>query len=132
MKKLLVLTVVFVLLAVSTVPALAMRGNSTDNLRKTNTGGRQLYSLAGYITSLAANETSVNVRVAVGNRIADPFVDQTVSLWITSSTRLLLSGGTPIDFDDLRVGQSVSSNGVFENGVWTAYRITVGAILASK
>lgn len=132
MKKLLVLTLVFVLLAMSTVPALAFNGGSTGALYKPTVKGKQLYSLAGRIT--AVNASSVTVSVATGNRLAKPHIGNNVVIQVNAYTRLQLAGGTPITFSQLKVGQSVSSIGIYYSyyGTWIASRITVGAILANK
>lgn len=132
MKNLLILTLVCGLLAMSTVPALAVSGGSAETLYKPTVKGKQLYSLAGRIT--AVNASSVTVSVATGNRLAKPHIGYNVVIQVTAYTRLQLAGGTPITFSQLNVGQSVSSIGIHNNNYdsWVASRITVGAILANK
>jgi len=56
-----------------------------------------------------------------------------VTLVTGDSTRFLLRNedgtATQISFDDLGIGQNISSHGTLVNGVWTATRITSGALL---
>ena len=129
MKKLVVLTLVFVLLGVTFVPAFA-KGPS----------GNQLYAIAGYIRAINGTNKTITVEVMVGNRLGDDYLKQQVVIktyateftidGITyDATRILLSGGTVIKFEDLKVGDSVSSNGYLVNGVWHAIRVTKGALL---
>lgn len=132
MKKILFLTLVIALLAASTFPSLAMSTGVTTNGLKSLTAKKQLYSLAGYVKSIDAVNRTVTVTVAVGNRLAKPLIGQDVVLQTNSSTRFKLSGGTTISFDYLKVGQQVSSNGRVAAGVWTARRITVGALLLRR
>ena len=157
MKKLLVLTLVFALLTVTFVPALAAGGGTTGNTGSTGNGnqgatgqggststtsGKQLYALAGYIKEIDDTNKTVTVDVLVGNRIVTPYITtDTTTGWITvkvtADTRLLLSGGTPILFSDLDVGDPVSSNGILSTDasgalVWTATRITKGALLINQ
>jgi hypothetical protein len=125
MKKLIVLTLVFVLLSVTFVPAFA-KGPS----------GKNLYALAGYIRAIDSEKHTITVEVLVGNRLATPFLNENVVIQIYlektgdyAVTRLLLSGGIPIDFDDLEVKDPVSSNGYLVDGIWHAVRVTQGALL---
>ena len=155
MKKLLVLTLVFMLLTVSFVPVMAASGGGSSGSNGNNgatgqsgststTSGKQLYALAGYIKAIDATNKTVTVDVLVGNRIITPLLTtDTATGWITvkvtADTRLLLSGGTPILFSDLVVGDPVSSNGIATdtdgNGVldtWTATRVTKGPLLLNQ
>ena len=129
MKKLIVATLVFVLLSVTFIPAMA-KGPS----------GNQLYAIAGYIRAINGTNKTITVEVMVGNRLGDDYLKQQVVIktyateftidGITyDATRILLSGGTVIKFEDLKVGDSVSSNGYLVNGVWHAIRVTKGALL---
>ena len=77
----------------------------------------------------------VTVRVLKGNKLVHPYIGQNLALATTSSTRYLYKSSataipTAIALADLKVGSSVSVNGVTANGVWTASRITVGASLS--
>ena len=129
MKKLIVVTLVFVLLSVTFVPALA-KGPS----------GNQLYAIAGYIRAIDATNKTITVEVMVGNRLGDDYLNEKVVIQTYDKattidgvtyqpTRILLSGGTVIAFSDLKVGDSVSSNGYLVAGVWHAVRVTKGALL---
>ena len=125
MKKLIVVTLVFVLLSVTFVPALA-KGPS----------GNQLYAIAGYIRAIDADKKTITVEVMVGNRLGDDYLNEEIVIKIYlektgdyEATRILLSGGTVIPFSSLKVGDSVSSNGYLVDGVWHAVRVTKGALL---
>ena len=133
MKKLLVLTLVFVLLSVTFIPAVAAGGG---------TSGKQLYAIAGYIRSIDATNKTITVEVMVGNRIGDDYLKEEIVIHTYASkttigtitldpTRILLSGGTVIAFSDLKVGDSVSSNGyfIFDGEEFHAIRVTKGALL---
>ena len=131
MKKLIVVTLVFVLLSVTFVPAFAAGGG---------TSGKQLYAIAGYIRAIDTTNKTITVEVMVGNRLGDDYLNQKVVIQTYDkeftingvtypATRLLLSGGTVITFDKFVVGDSVSSNGYLVAGVWHAVRVTKGALL---
>ena len=157
MKKFLVLTLVFALLTVTFVPALAAGGGTTGSTGSNGNGnqgatgqggststttGSQLYALAGYIKAIDATKKTVTIDVLVGNRLLTSYITtDTETGWITvtvtATTRLLLSGGTPIKFEDLKVNDPVSSNGILSTDasgalVWTATRITKGALLINQ
>jgi hypothetical protein len=86
------------------------------------------YALNGKITALDPVARTVTVKVQVGNRLAKPYIGQEVVLTTTPATRLLRNIGDTaivIAFDDLQVGQFISSNGVLADDTWTAKRITV-------
>jgi hypothetical protein len=128
MKKLIVLIQLIVLLSVTFIPAMA-KGPS----------GNQLYALAGYIRAIDSDKHTVTVEVLVGNRLATPYVGKNVVIQTYlkaegdyAATRFLLSGGTVIDFEDLKVGDPVSSNGYLVDKVWHATRITKGALLLNQ
>ncbi len=137
MKKYFVLTLVLVLLAVSVVPASAANGKRAQNVHEKNgqvgLRGKMLYALAGTIASLDPVARTVTVTVACGNKVVKPYLGQDLTLQTTDGTRLLLRNldgtATPIAFEDLEIGQNVSSQGRFIDSVWTANRITVGAEL---
>ena len=131
MKKLVVLTLVFVLLSVTFVPALAA---------KSGPSGNQLYAIAGYIRAIDDTNKTITVEVMVGNRLGDDYLNQKVVIKTYAQattvdgityqpTRILLSGGTVITFDKLLIGDSVSSNGYLVDGIWHAVRVTKGALL---
>ena len=137
MKKLFVLTMVVALLVVTVVPAFAAGGPQTGN---GNSGGggsgkgvNAPFALAGTIAGLDPAVRTVTVTVACGNKLVKPFIGQDMTIQTTDATRFLLRNPdgtvTPITFDDLAVGQKVSSHGQFVNQAWIASRITVGADL---
>ena len=159
MKKLTVFTLVVIMLAVSVVPALAAGGPPTERGTGSGIcdgshagyGGQNAYgsqggygnqasnslrtpfALSGTITAVDSATQTVSVSVACGNRLAYPYVDQEVTLVTNPSTRYLLRNPdgsvTPITFADLAAGEQISNHGVLVDGVWTASRITSGALL---
>ena len=76
----------------------------------------------------------VTVTVACGNRLVKTYVGQDVTLLTAANTRFLLRNpdgtATPLAFEDLEVGQNISSHGTFTDGIWAATRVTVGATLS--
>jgi hypothetical protein len=137
MKKIVVLALVLALLAISAVPALAAgRAHAKNGQIAGNEygkGGKMPFALAGTIASIDPVARTVTVTVACGNKLVKPYIGQDLTLQTTDATRFLLRNpdgtATPITFEDLTVGQNVSSNGKLVNNVWTANRITVGADL---
>jgi len=135
MKKLVILTLVLVLLAVSVVPAYAASRtrdqNGAGNKIQVKQHGKMPFALAGTIASIDPVARTVTVTVACGNKLVKPYIGQDLAIQTTNATRFLLRNpdgtATPITFEDLAVGQNVSSNGKLANNVWTANRITVGA-----
>ncbi len=88
------------------------------------------FALTGRITAIG--DGAVTVQVLGGNKLVKPYINQPLTVTVTASTRFLLKEGTtviPITFADLKVGDPVSVNGTVANQVWTAARITVGALL---
>jgi hypothetical protein len=140
MKKFAVITMVIVMLALSAVPAFAKGPQGTGQVNGSCGGGIQAgigirtpYALSGTIFSLDTEAQTVTVTIACGNRLAQPFIGQNVTLQTSTNTRFLLRNSdgsvTPITFADLAVGQKISSHGSLVNGTWTAVRVTVGALL---
>ena len=137
MKKLIILTLVLVLLAVSVVPAYAASRtrdqNGAGNKIQVKPHGKMPFALAGTIASIDPLARTVTVTVACGNKVVKPYIGQDLILQTTAATRFLLRNpdgkATPITFEDLAVGQNVSANGKLADNVWTASRITVGASL---
>ncbi len=156
MKKITVITIVFVMLALSVVPAFAAGGPAnglgTGNGICTNHpaglgtgsqarygaqmagfGVRTPYALSGTITSLDPQAQAVTLEVSCGNRLAYPYVAKQVTLQTTQATRFLLRNAdttaTPITLAELVVGETVSSHGSLVDGVFTASRVTMGALL---
>jgi Domain of unknown function (DUF5666) len=160
MKKLTIISIVVILLAVSVVPAMAAGGppagrgsgsgictgdqagygiqnsygSKTGYRSQSGYGIRNPYALSGTITSINTESHTVTVLIACGNRLADPYDGQEVTLSTTASTRFLQRSAdgtvTPISFEELASGQTVSSHGSLVDGVWTASRITSGALLS--
>lgn len=156
MKKLVVLSLIVVMLAVSVVPAFAAgpssnRGSGTGVCTGSQTGlanrsqalrgyGRMgimstdsVYTLSGTITGLDAVAGTVTVEVVCGYRSVTEYIGTPVTLQTTEATRFLLrvpgDVATVITFADLEVGQNVSSQGTLADGAFTAIRITTGAEL---
>ena len=127
MKKSLVVLMVVVLLAMSAVPAFAAKGVPPQPTAP-NKGGQ--FTLVGTIAAI--DGSVVSVTVVSGNPIAKPYIGQTVALQTTAATRFLLTtptGTVVITLADLQVGQNVSAQGKLASGVWTANRITTGALI---
>jgi len=141
MKRLFVVFLVVIMLAVSVVPAFAAGGPPADrgtaagsgNIEKTSFGIRNPYALSGTISSIDGANRTVTVAVACGNRLVKPYIGQEVTLLTTENTRFLVRNAdgtvTPITFEDLVEGQNVSSHGTFLNSTWAATRVTMGALL---
>ena len=137
MKKILTITLVLVLLAVTVVPALAAggppAGKGPGAGKSAGRIGVSTFALAGTIASIDPTAHTVTVAVVSGNKQAKQYIGQNLTLLTTVSTRFLLrnpdSVATPITFADLSVGQKVSVNGQLTDNVWVATRITVGARL---
>ena len=159
MKKLTVITLVVIMLAASVVPALAAGGppanrgtgtgvcdgnqigsgsqyaygNQSSFGSQAGRGLRTPYALSGTITAVDAANQTIQVNITCGNRLAYPYYNQEVTLVTNSTTRFLLRNAdgsvTPITFADLAVGDQISSHGSLVDGVWTASRITSGALL---
>ena len=140
MKKLIIVSLVMLLLAVSVVPAFAAggppaeRGKANGNGNQAGFGVQAPYALSGVISSLDTTNRTVTVTVACGNRLVKTYVGQDVTLLTAANTRFLLRNpdgtATPIAFEDLEVGQNISSHGTFTDGLWAATRVTVGATLS--
>jgi hypothetical protein len=157
MKKLGILITVVTLLVISAVPAFAAGGPPADrgtgcgnctgdqigmgsnyqasmgNLNQTGFGVRLPYALSGTIIALDPTATTITVEVYSGNRLMKDYLDTAVTLETMSITRFLLrnddGSATPISFEELEVGQTVSSHGTLVDGVFTATRVTMGAVL---
>jgi hypothetical protein len=137
MKKLFVLTLVLMLLAMAVTPALAAGGTRGGNVYSARLNARNgattTFSLAGTIASLDPAAHSVTVKVASGSILVKASISQNLSIQTNDSTRFLLRNpdgyALPITFTELGVGQNVSVNGELANSVWTASRITAAAKL---
>ena len=135
------LTCVMIMLAVSVVPALAAGGPPADRgTRAGNENGTQVsfgvhtpYALSGIIAAIDAGAGTITITVASGNQLVKPFIAQTVTLQTNDNTRFLLRNPdgsvTSITLEDLEVDQKISSHGTLSEGLWTATRVTVDALL---
>jgi hypothetical protein len=141
MKKILVLSLVLLMLAMNALPALAVVEIKADPCQEIGTvKGTLRVALAGYIKGIDDDNQSVIVEVLVGNRLGEKCLEKMVLIETKSDTRFLLSGGTVIKFSDLEIDDPVSVNGLINNDItdvdkideWVADRITVGALLVSK
>jgi hypothetical protein len=137
MKKLFILTLVVIMLSLSVVPAFAAggppanRGTASGNGTQSGFGVSTLYALSGVIAAIDPDDLTVTVIVACGNHHGNS--GQVITLQTTSNTRFLLrvedGPAIPITFDDLSVGDNISSHGTLVDGIFTATRITSGALL---
>jgi hypothetical protein len=131
-KRMTPLALVVVLLLVAAAPALAY-GPSHQNQDRNRTGGqpdmmpgRQLFSLTGTITGLAAD--SITVMVHNGNRFVKPYIGQELVVLVTENTRYWQrtpDGYVPIGFGDVQVGDATSIRGIVSDETFTALRVTV-------
>ena len=139
MKKFLVLSLVILMLAMNALPALAVDYTADGCQNIAPFKGTLRLALAGYIRGIDTAHDSVIVEVKVGNRLGELCLDEEVLIETKVDTRFLLSGGTEIEFSDLKVGDPVSVNGLIKPDIdddgfleWVADRITKGALLVSK
>jgi hypothetical protein len=139
MKKLTIFTLILIMLIVMVVPALAAGGPHSDRGNVIGNGNpgiqvnRSPFSMAGTIAAIDPVARTVTVTMVCGNQLVKPYIGKEVTLQTNEATRFLLRNPegnvTPITFEDLTVGQKVSSNGTLVDAIWTAFRITVGAQL---
>ena len=157
MKKLTILSIVVIMLALSVIPAFAAggppanRGTASgdctgDQVRlgtgnqvgrgtgkQISNGARTPYALSGTITTIDPAAKTVTVTVVCGNRLVKPYIGTDVTLQTKDTTRFLLRDEngtvTPITFAELTVGLNVSSQANLVNEIWTATRVTAGALL---
>ncbi len=123
MKKVFWLGLILVVALLSVSPVLA----APDEVPG---GPRSTFVLSGTITSLGFD--TVTIRVVGGNYPVHPYRGQQLTVSVTGYTRYLVQQGTyavPISFDALVIGQPVSVYGTYDNAVWSASRVTVGAQL---
>jgi hypothetical protein len=142
MKKFSVIALVVVMLALSAVPAFAKGGPPANAGTGTGScvggqigiGVRTPYALSGTISALDVNARTVTITLVCGNRLVQPFIGLDVNVQTTDSTRFLLRNAdgtvTPITFEQLSIGQNVSSHGSLVNNTWNAVRVTAGALLS--
>ena len=116
MKKLLVVTLVLFLLAITVMPVFAAGPSRAP---------RGPFTLVGTISTIDPATGAVTVNVLKGNKLAQPFIGQSVTLKTAAATiylRKTTATATRITFADLKVGDPVSVSGNLLNGVWTAAR----------
>ncbi len=136
MKKILVLILTLALLAVAVIPAAAAGHGPGGGNGGGNGNGSGIFAMAGTIAAVDSMNQAVTVKAVTGNKLVQPFIGQEVRLQTTTTTRFLLRNAdgtcTAISFADLKTGQNVSVNGKLAGDVWTAQRITVGALLTGQ
>ena len=134
MKKMILLSLVFVLLMVSTVPAIPVSAAEEYCNDGIVLKGTLRFALAGRVRGVNTAAGTVTMVVLSGNRIAKKCMGKLVVLDTTKDTRFLFSGGAKSSIYNLIWGDPVSANGVVkkDTGLWVARRITEGAILSSK
>jgi hypothetical protein len=141
-KKLVVVTLVVLVALLMATPALAAGPQYSRVVRpargsrqpvgpglRLGLGGQQVFALVGTISSVDAGTRSLTVAVYQSNRLARAS-EQSVTVYTTDATRFLQwteSGGVPIGFEDLVVGNSVSVNGTVVDGQFVARRVTMSA-----
>ncbi len=126
MKRWLMLLLIIVMVAGIAAPVLAAGKRPPK---------RMPFHLEGRITAVDISAATVTVEVMHGNRVVKPFIGQTVTVQVTSSTRLLRRAeprAVPITLADLKAGDAVSVQGALAGDVWTASRITVGVELSRQ
>jgi hypothetical protein len=140
MKKMLVLLVVLMFTFAMVIPAAAGNGpggggngggsGTGSGTGQGQRGTRGTFAITGTIAAIGTNTVTINV--SRGNKPVQPYLGTQVTVTVTSGTRYLYKDSTitMIGFDDLKVGQPVSVNGILANNVWTVSRITVGASLS--
>jgi hypothetical protein len=131
-RKLAVLVLLALVTLLAATPALAAgpRGGNGQQHQYGNAQGqrlvRQWFSLTGVITAL--DGTEITVQVYNGNRIAQPYIGQALTVQVTDGTRYRqwqADGCIPISFGDLVVGDTTSVQGMVSDGTFTAQRVTV-------
>jgi len=138
MKKMIVLLAVLVLTLALVIPASANGNGPTagkNGGKGPGTGpgqprGAGTFAFAGTITAIGEN--TVTIEAVGGNKLVQPSLGTQLTVTVTAQTRYVVRDGTTttlITFTDLQVGQRVSVQGIFTDNVWTASRITVGALL---
>jgi hypothetical protein len=154
MKKIVVLTLVFALLALAVTPAFA-QGGKGKNMNGAGGGGDQIqnnyayageevFSVAGVVTAVAAvtdpltgvTTGSVTLDLVAGNHLVHDLLDvelPTITVVITDTTRIVQAcNAEEIDCTltaTLAVGQNVTIKGLTDGTIYTAQHITIGAAL---
>jgi hypothetical protein len=129
----LVIVVLVVLVALlATTPALAAgprRGKGPQHQQGHGQGAqlvRQSFSLVGVITG--RDTGSITVQVYNGNRLAQPYIGQALTVQLTGSTRYRQwqpEGCIPTSFDGVQAGDTTRIQGTVSDDIFTAQRVTV-------
>ena len=140
MKRKLVLVVLVLLVALlATTPALAAGpggGKAQEHRHGGNQGAqpvRQSFSLVGVITGKGTS--SITVQVYNGNRLAQAYIGQVLTVQVTGSTRYRQwqpDGCIPISFDGVVAGDTASIQGTVSGSSFTAQRVTVDVPCCSQ
>jgi len=120
MRKLATSLFVLVLLISAVTPALAAR---TD---PPGMAGKGVFGFSGSIIAIDPDSRTVTAHVAAGCRLVT--IGNEITLQTTPDTRFLAKtavGTIIISFEELKIDQPMSAQGVMTGGVWTADRITV-------
>jgi len=156
MKKFVVFTLVFALLAMAVTPVFAQDGSGKGkNMNSTGGGdqlqynyayaGEEIFSVAGVVTAVAATTDpltgvttgSVTLDVVAGNHLLHDTVMAvdlpTITVVITETTRIVQAcNSAEVDCKldaTLAVGQNVTIKGLTDGTTYTAQHITIGAAL---
>jgi hypothetical protein len=124
MKKLIVILLAVVIAFSVSAPVFA-KSESTQ-------GANGIYTLVGTITAIDSVNKTVTVHILRSNLLARPYKGTDVVLTTLETTKFLEKDGvitTAIKFEDLVVGDVVSSRGKLVDGLWKAWRITVNPLL---
>jgi hypothetical protein len=123
MKKVIVVATVLVLLAMSSMPALAAGGHHGNGPH-----GPKAFVVSGTIVALDTTAGTVTIQVDTGNK-AVKREGQQVTVYTNGDTRYYrkIADQKPqtITFAELAVGQKVSVEGTVANDNFTARKVTV-------
>ncbi len=96
---------------------------------------RGVVSLTGTVVAVDLDNMVITVTVSRANKLAQPYIDQAVSVLTTDTTRFLnredrTTQATVISIEEILAGDKVSVLGLSaEDGTWTALRVTKGALM---
>ena len=135
MKKLTITIVVLLLLAMAVIPVAAKGGGNGGSSGTQQQSPRGTFAITGKIFAIDTVNRTVTVQVLRGNKLGLPYFNQNLLITTTLKTRFLYkasttSTATMITFEQLKIGDPISVNGIVANTIWTATRITVGASLS--
>lgn len=93
------------------------------------------FSLVGKIEAIDAATGTATVHVLKGNKLVQPYLDQSGMLQTAAIMRYLYKAtasavAPPIAFSDLNAGDLVSVNGTFAKGIWAVACLTIGVKLS--